>query len=230
MPFLTPNVPPANEFICRRLRIPNQVDVIALVTGAIRELTLYSNYEPFGDMPPEDVVQMFTEMFLDYVESDECMIGQISAFATVTGPDGWLECDGAIYEREDYPDLSAVLHPDLFVGLDSFRTPDLTGRFILGGSGDMGFYPAHETGGAETVSLTEAEMPVHGHLDAGHSHAVHEHITVLAVVPGEVPVNIPALFPGVTGVGQANIQPAGGGDAHNNMPPFYTLRYFIRAR
>lgn len=230
MPFLTPNVPPVNEYICRRLRIPNQVDVIALVTGALRELTLYSNYEPFGDMPPEDVVQMFTEMFLDYVESDECMIGQISAFATVTGPDGWLECDGAIYENTDYPDLSAVLHPDLLVGLDSFRTPDLTGRFILGGSGDMGFYPAHEIGGAETVTLTEAEMPVHGHVDSGHQHPTHGHITTLAVEPGEVTVSTPWFLGDTSGPGFAAIQPAGGGDAHNNMPPFYTLRYFIRAR
>ena len=216
-----------DDFICRRLRIPNQLDVIMLVNGAITELLKYSNYEPFGDMPPEEVTQMFTEMWLDFIESDACMIGQVAPFATGNIPEGWLECDGGIYEREAYPALYAVLHPDLLIDVDSFRTPDLVGRFVMGGTGDMGFYPAHETGGEETHTLTVAEMPVHGHIDSGHSHPVHDHLTALAVVPGEVPVNIPSLFPGSTGLGQANIQSTGGGDAHNNIPPYYTLRYFI---
>lgn len=259
MPYLTPNTPPANDFICRRLHIPNDETVIELVNGAISELVKPYLYEQFGAMTPEATSQMFAEMYLDYIESSVCMLGMIMPFATTNCPPNCLECDGAIYNRADYPRLWEVLDDSLKLNADEFRTPPLIGSFVLAGSGSFGEYPPFQEGGQAEVTLTAGQMPEHGHTAQPHSHtnAPHSHTTlphshgeVVAVPgiipPGEIPVPVPVATaaPGVTspaGVDVVSsgvvingatvvIDAAGGGEAHNNMPPYYTLRYCMIAR
>src|SRR5690606_20883476 len=102
MPYLTPNTPPANRFICRRLRIPASADFLALVTGALASLIYEKNYEPHGSYSPADTAQAFKRMLAD-METGDCMIGEIKAFMRETLPDNCLPCDGSVYNRADYP-------------------------------------------------------------------------------------------------------------------------------
>ena len=55
-------------------------------------------------------------------------------------------------------------------------TPDLRGRFIVGASAGGG-YNVNETGGSNTVTLTEAQLPTHAHSDGtyGTNSDSHEH-------------------------------------------------------
>lgn len=244
MPYLTPNAPPPNDFVCRRVRIPNNVDFLALVNGALSELVKPYLYEQFGTLTPEETSQYFAEMFLDYIGSDVCMLGMIMPFATATTPPNTLECDGAIYDRADYPDLYDLLHPSLRISDTQFKTPELYGRFVLGGTGDMGFFPAHETGGQEEVTLDVNQMPQHDHETIPHAHSTvpHSHseiIPVATIVNGglEAPAASAVPSPSVTGVSgvtvnpeTVTVQPRGGSQPHTNMPPFYTLRYCMIAR
>jgi collagen type VII alpha len=82
--------------------------------------------------------------------------------AGVTLPSNWKLCDGTTY--------------------GSITTPDLRGRFVLSSGQGSGLInrTTGQTGGSETVALTEAQMPSHSHgvsastsgSDGGHTHSV----------------------------------------------------------
>ena len=103
-------------------------------------------------------------------------------------------------------------------------TPDLRGRFVvgIGGSGD---YRVDAIGGADTVTLTVAQMPKHSHVLWGRSSGYalahnnsHEVITYATKDWGSWAERINDT----TG--------AGGGKAHENRPPFYALCYIMRVK
>lgn len=167
----------------------------------------------------------------DYDEI-EALVGQayyevmansmIGAIVPVAGdvPAWGLSCDGSTYDSDDYPNLAAYLGAGA-----TFTVPDLSDRFILAsGTNDPG-----DTGGEDTHTLTTDEMPAHAHTDTGHAHS--EITAVATVINGGLEAPAAAATPsvGTTGIGAANIQSTGGGQAHNNMPPFYVLQYVIVA-
>jgi len=237
-------MPPANSYICRRLYIPNELTVVEIVNGALSELVRDFNYEPFGDLSVEDTSQMFVEMFLKYVQEDACMLGCVMAFATVTCPEGCLECDGGIYSREDYPDLYAVLHAELIIDADSFRTPNLISKFVMGASGDFGVQPAHENIGSAEVTLTVDNLAEHDHSTLPHSHTTlpHAHaegIAVPTVINGGVSAPAPAATPSISTTSAetvlvndatVTVSTTGASEPFSIIPPAYTLRYCIVAR
>jgi microcystin-dependent protein len=138
------------------------------------------------------------------------MIGQVIMLATSQLPDNVLLCDGAEYNKNDYPELYAILYPTL-LGRDTFNTPDLRDRFVL----CEGVTPFGETGGEAEHTLTIAEMPTH----------THEYTTALPSVSTVVVPDEPSAVPS-----PAVTAPAGGNQAHNNMPPYYALIFGIVAK
>lgn len=137
------------------------------------------------------------------------MIGQVIEIATDC-PAWCLECDGTVYLNTDYPLLAAVIDSAYVVDGTHFRVPDHQDRFALG-STILG-----EDGGESSHTLTTAEIPGHTHTE------MVPGIPGLALAPGELPV-ITTSAAGVTGS-------TGGGGAHNNMPPYETIRKVIIAR
>lgn len=64
-------------------------------------------------------------------------LGTILPYAGINAPYGYLLCDGGEVERGKYPDLYDIIGtlyngPDPLVGINTFRLPDLRGRFPLG--------------------------------------------------------------------------------------------------
>lgn len=247
MPYLTPNTPPANRFICRRLRIPASADFLALVTGALASLIYEKNYEPHGSYSPADTAQAFKRMLAD-METGDCMIGEIKAFMRETLPDNCLPCDGSVYNRADYPDLYAVLPAMFRLDADTFVTPNLTERGLVGNSGSLGTqgYNVGEEIGAGAIQLTEAQLAPHTHTNSPHSHTDtgHAHtynnapgITIPVPSPGEVVALAPSLIPGVTNLASAvltsssiTIDPAGEGEPIDIRNPDTVILWGIVAR
>lgn len=147
--------------------------------------------------------------------SGELMTSMIGVVFPVTwsGPQpGTLLCDGSSYLRSDYPALWAVT-------ADSLKTethvtvPDLRHKFIYGATDDIG-----ASGGAETHTLTTAEMPTHSH-------------TYTAPINLDLDledVGIPQVSATVNPFPQFTSE-AGLGQAHNNMPPHTRLIYVVLA-
>ena len=128
-------------------------------------------------------------------------------------PAGWALCDG------------------------SNNTPDLRGRFVVGAGGA---YDVGDTGGADSVALTTAQMPSNSHGGNVSIEEAGEHTHTVSIS-----TSYNTASGGATGVGRSgssntslagshthnatlSISSAGGGNAHENRPPYYALCYIIK--
>lgn len=210
--WLTPDTLTPNAAHVRRLVIPGDRVMLANVCGALLDMTYETSWEQQGAVTPAEAAQASLDMYGRFLVETWSMIGAIVPAITADTPVGCLELDGATYNGDDYPDLYAVIDSFWKNGDGTFTVPDLRGKFPLSLNGSHGM---GATGGAETITLTEAQMPAHTH---GESTAVP------AVINGGVEAPAAAATPstGVTGS-------AGSSQAHDNMPPFVALRYVLIA-
>lgn len=126
MPYIAPDSIPTTDFICRRLRIPNDIEIIACVNGALNDLTNFWNWEEIsGSVSREDIARAMDTMFREYLLGEACLIGSIQLYAVAALPSGLLACDGSSYLRVDYPALYSVLSSDFITDADNFTVPDL---------------------------------------------------------------------------------------------------------
>lgn len=101
---------------------------------------------------------------------------------------------------------------------DTNGTPDLTDKFVLGAGGS---YSVEATGGEEAVIFTTDQMPEHAHNYKRHAFNNSE--------------SDPATGENVYGASNKTIDAhmgitdfVGGGQPHNNMPPYYALCYIMK--
>ncbi|XP_055331046.1 uncharacterized protein LOC129583306 [Paramacrobiotus metropolitanus] len=150
-------------------------------------------------------------------DSTKVPIGSIVAFTSVGGMNScWLECNGAYFSTNSYPKLYNVLGSTIL--------PDLGGRFLLGRNYR---HSVDSTGGEESHTLTVAEMPQHSHaaayggefMDMSGKYGFARYSArslYLSESTDKVDTN-------------RNTARTGGGSSHNNMPPYRTVMFFIRA-
>ena len=95
-------------------------------------------------------------------------------------------------------------------------TPDLRSRFIYGGDGTNN----GATGGEANVTLTVKNIPEHGHdyyLDTTKQGTSKDRSWL--VDAGTI---------GASKGLRRTTEPTGGGQPHNNMPPYYVLAYIMK--
>lgn len=226
--WLTPDLVTPTDFICRRVRIPNDIGYISAVNGALLSLAEVENWEKLGTATPEEAAENMATMYWDYLFTGSvCMIGSIFPYITTDPPPYALLCDGSTYNREDYPLLYEVLDAAFILDADTFYVPDLRDQFLAGAGLS---YAVSETGGEPQVTLSVGEMPSHTHTDSGHVHSAE--VSTPTLIPIGVGVPAPAAIPGVgsTGVGSAALSTEGGDEAHENRPPFTALKFAVIAR
>jgi microcystin-dependent protein len=235
-------------------------------TQTLRNKTLDGDSNTFLDVPQSAIVDLPADLdaltAADAAESAARVagdgvaapVGSITAYAGASAPSGWLLADGTAVSRATYAALFAVCGTTYGAGNGSttFNLPNLKGRVVVGLDASQAEFDARgETGGAKTVTLTEAQMPSHTHVQNAHSHTVtdpgHTHGQNVSANTGGtasrtdyVNDNAGQVFPqgivtdtATTGLSvnsaTATNQSAGGGGAHNNLQPYLTLNYIIRA-
>ncbi len=179
-------------------------------------------------------------------------VGVILPYGGPVAPNGWFLCDGSAISRTGNSALFDVIGTTFGAGdtLTTFNLPDMGGRVPAGkeatatrltsGGGGVDGAALGATGGAETHTLTAAQMPVHNHpvniTDPGHSHTVEYNWN--AISSGPDGNRVTAIDPGnplsgstvsaTTGI-TATSENTGGGAAHNNVQPTVVLNYIIKA-
>lgn len=150
--------------------------------------------------------------------------GVMLPYGGTTAPAGYLLCYGQAVSRTTYAKLFAAISTNYGVGDGSttFNLPDLRGR-VPAGKDDMGGAAASRltggatmgaAGGAETHTLTTAQMPAHSH-----------QMTASPVQGGAGTNRVPDSTGAPT---YYNTLSEGGGGAHNNLQPYQIATYIIK--
>ncbi len=157
-------------------------------------------------------------------------VAEIRIFPFNFAPTGWAFCDGQILPLSQNTALFSLLGTTYGGnGQSNFALPNLQGRAPMhpGQGPGLSLHDLGETGGSETVTLLQSEMPAHSHpVRASAQDATTR------VAAGQ----LPATGTGVAMFGQQSsnvslsdksLAPAGGGQPHNNMQPYLTLNFCI---
>lgn len=159
-------------------------------------------------------------------------VGSITMYAGTSSmlPTGWLICQGQAVSRTTYAELFSRLGTSYGVGDGSttFNLPDLNARFPLGLATGAA-RSRGDVGGAESVTLTTAQIPAHTHGAAGaHTHSLSTAGSNI-LSSSTATRNQPDATTGTTGSSGSHTHASvGGGDAHENMPPYVVVYYLIK--
>jgi len=218
--WLTPESAPTAT-LSRRIFIPDSEQWLAIVQGAILPLIYAYNWENVDGITPEAAAERALEMYLQFTEG-QGMIGTITPYMTALPPQGFLECDGAAHLRIEYPELYALLDTPFIVDADTFITPDLRGRTVIGAGTGAGLTPRSvgASGGEENHTLNVSEMPSHQHNEYLLQDLKRLGVNELANIVFGNPIPNPLFQTDFTG----------GDEPHNNMQPFAALKYGVCAK
>jgi microcystin-dependent protein len=165
-------------------------------------------------------------------------VGEIRLFGGSFAPQNWLFCDGTLLPIAEFDQLFNLIGTTYGGdGETTFAVPDLRSRVPLHQSSTGPFrYAMGETGGTETVTLSSAEMPLHTHAVAA-SGATPQPATAAVNVTNIAATYVPAsptpkprlyTAPGSeVPMATGTVQPAGGGQPHDNMGPYLAVNFII---
>lgn len=155
----------------------------------------------------------------------EPYLSEIRLMSFTFAPSGWAECNGQLLYINQNQALFSLLGTTYGGdGRVTFALPDLRGRVPIheGLGWSMG-----QVAGSPSVTLTQAQMPVHTHPAQGSTNA-----------SGTGPDPAGALLAPVNGAYNSaggpqtpleatSVTNVGGGQPHENMQPYLTLAYCI---
>lgn len=145
-------------------------------------------------------------------------------------PRGWAWCDGQILPLSQNTALFSLLGTTYGGnGKSNFALPDLQGRAPMhpGEGPGLSLHDLGETGGEETVTLLESEIPNHSHtIRVSNDIAESKEPSGKALSKSDLAVYNNTSGPN-NSLRQEAISAAGGNLPHNNMMPYLTLYFNI---
>ena len=160
-------------------------------------------------------------------------VAEIRIFPFNFAPKGWAWCDGQLLPLSQNTALFSLLGTTYGGnGKSNFALPDLQGRSPMhpGQGPGLSLHDLGETGGAETVTLLESEMPAHSHgfratTEDGTQGTFQNGVTLARSIGGTLyqtntSQNLVMMSP-------SSLPPAGGDQPHNNLQPYLTFYFCI---
>lgn len=159
-------------------------------------------------------------------------VAEIRIFPFNFAPKGWAFCDGQLMPLSQNTALFSLLGTTYGGdGKSTFALPDIQGNATMHpdqGPG-LSLHDLGETGGSETVTLLESEMPAHQHAMRAHDIDLAELNAPSANRSLAKSANSTAYVPPANFVAMSiqALTPAGGSLPHNNMMPYLTLNFCL---
>ncbi|MDG3442896.1 phage tail protein [Nitrospirillum amazonense] len=170
----------------------------------------------------------------------ECFLGEIRIFAGPYVPVDWAACDGSTQSLSQNQALFALIGTTYGGnGVTNFNLPDYRGRTPIGQGQGTGLTSRvlGQSGGTETVTLTQANTPAHTHgfsastatgSDLNASGNLVASYTATTSIKGLYTSDTTATTVQLeTGVITSALGSGGGTVPHNNMMPFIAVGYIM---
>ena len=152
-------------------------------------------------------------------------VGEIRIFGGNFAPAGWMFCEGQLLPISENETLFQLIGTTYGGdGQSTFGLPDLRGRLPI--HQGNGFILA-ETGGAEEITLTVNQVPVHTHplvVNSGQGSSPNPANNLLSGSP-----NVDLFIQDVANIPLAptSVSPVGGSQPHTNFQPYLCLDFII---
>lgn len=156
-------------------------------------------------------------------------VGEIRMFAGTFAPVGWMFCEGQYLPITEYETLFQLIGTTFGGdGVTSFALPDLRGRVPLHQGTNDGYTFIHaETGGAEEVTLTVAQMPAHNHIVEIGKNATEANPQG-HILGSQTTLDLYRLNPEPNhNMAVSALDSTGGSQPHNNMQPYLCIHFII---
>jgi len=160
-------------------------------------------------------------------------VAEIRIFPFNFAPKGWAFCDGQLLPLSQNTALFSLLGTTYGGdGKSNFALPDMQGRAPMhpGQGPGLSLHDLGETGGSETVSLLESEIPSHSHAlmaSATNSSKPNPIGNSLTRIAANGTPYVAAAGATLSPFADQALAPAGGDQPHNNMQPYLTLSFCI---
>src|SRR5690348_16886125 len=160
-------------------------------------------------------------------------VAEIRIFPFNFAPKGWAFCDGQILPLSQNTALFSLLGTTYGGdGKSNFALPDMQGNAPMhpGQGPGLSDHVLGETGGSETVSLLESEIPSHSHAvmasatNSSKPNPIGNSVTRIAA--NGTPY-VPTAGATLSPFAAQALAPAGGDQPHNNMQPYLTMYFNI---
>jgi microcystin-dependent protein len=161
------------------------------------------------------------------------LLGTIIIFASNFAPVGWALCNGQILPITGNTAVFSLLGTTYGGdGMSNFALPDLRGRVPIGAGQGIGLsnYVLGQTGGLESVILTQNQLPAHTHGVNVYGSAGTETSpagNLPAATPLTSTVKPYSSQPPTTTMNSAMIASVGNGAGVSVLQPFLTVNYII---
>jgi microcystin-dependent protein len=160
-------------------------------------------------------------------------VAEIRIFPFNFAPTGWAFCDGQLMPISMNTALFSLLGTTYGGdGKSTFALPNLQGNAPMhpGQGPGLSLHDLGETGGSDTVTLLESEMPAH-------SHTLQAQTTPASLQVGAPDRSLArstggfaykqSPFTNLVSMAPAALSPSGGDLPHNNLMPYLTLNFCI---
>lgn len=145
-------------------------------------------------------------------------------------PKGWAWCDGQLLPLSQNTALFSLLGTTYGGnGKSNFALPDLQGRAPMhpGQGPGLSLHDLGETGGSETVTLLESEIPSHSHAVSVSASDATEPSPAGQLFAKGIGIGYYGVPGALTQLSPNAIAPAGGDQPHNNLQPYLTFYFCI---
>jgi microcystin-dependent protein len=157
-------------------------------------------------------------------------VAEIRIFPFNFAPKGWALCDGQILPLSQNTALFSLLGTTYGGdGKSNFALPNLQGNAPMhpGQGPGLSLHDLGETGGSDTVSLLESEIPSHSHSVTASQQDGLERTPAGQLLATGIGISQYQAPGQLTNLSPNAVAAAGGDQPHNNMQPYLTLNFCI---